>query len=54
MALPATLTSSSSLSSSEEGDIITATAINAGNPVHVIWDDDTSGNFDIFYKRRWS
>ena len=52
MALPATLTFSSSSSlSSKEGDIITATAINAGNPVHVIWDDDTSGNFDIFYKR---
>jgi hypothetical protein len=33
------------------GDIISAAAINPGNQVHTVWDDDTPGNIDIFYKR---
>ena len=32
-------------------DLITATAINAGDLVHVLWRDDITGNFEIFYKR---
>ena len=36
---------------SDTDDKMAATAINPDNPVHVVWDDDTSGNFDIFYKR---
>ena len=32
-------------------ELITPYAINAGDLVHILWDDDTSGNSNIFYKR---
>ena len=32
-------------------DLITATTIEAGDLVHVLWDDNTFGNNDILYKR---
>ena len=33
------------------GDLITATAIDPGDLVHVIWADFTPGNSEIFYRR---
>jgi hypothetical protein len=35
----------------EEGGQMIVTTINPGNQVHTVWDDDTPGNIDIFYKR---
>jgi hypothetical protein len=57
ISLPAT--SSSSMQSNKtltigdkgEGDGLIASAINTGTLVHVLWDDVTPGNDEVFYKR---